>query len=78
MGPGCGEALAFYRLAFGQPRQEDMLAVLQRRGIAAKPERIAEIRIDLRPPPRRARSTDRPASPQCELLEGARHSRPSA
>ena len=26
-----------------------MLAVLQRRGIAAKPERITEIRIDLRP-----------------------------
>ena len=27
-----------------------MLAVLQRRGIAGRPERIAEIRIDLRPP----------------------------
>ena len=44
------ESLALYRLAFGQPRQEDMLATLQRRGIAGRPERIAEIRIDLRPP----------------------------
>ena len=46
------EALALYRLAFGQPRQEDMLAVLQRRGVASDPERIAEMRIDLRPPVR--------------------------
>ena len=45
------ESLALYRLAFGQPRQEDMLAALQRRGIAGRPERMAEIRIDLRPPP---------------------------
>ena len=44
------ESLALYRLAFGQPRQEDMLAALQRRGIAGNPERIAEMRIDLRPP----------------------------
>ncbi len=44
------ESLALYRLAFGQPRQEDMLAVLRRRGIAGYPERVAEIRIDLRPP----------------------------
>ena len=44
------DALALYRLAFGQPRQEDMLAALQRRGIVATPERIAELRIDLRPP----------------------------
>jgi len=44
------ESLALYRLAFGQPRQEDMLAALERRGIAGQPERIADIRIDLRPP----------------------------
>ena len=44
------EALALYRLAFGQPRQEDMVAVLRRRGVAGDPERIAEMRIDLRPP----------------------------
>ena len=44
------DSLALYRLAFGQPRQEDMLAALRRRGIATQPERVAEIRIDLRPP----------------------------
>ena len=44
------DSLALYRLAFGQPRQEDMVAALQRRGIAANPERINELRIDLRPP----------------------------
>ena len=44
------ESMALYRLAFGQPRQEDMLAALQRRGIAGRPERMAELRIDLRPP----------------------------
>ena len=46
------DSLALYRLAFGQPRQEDMLAALQRRGMVGQPERIAEIRIDLRPPAR--------------------------
>ena len=44
------ESLALYRLAFGQPRQEDMLAALQRRGIAGRPERMADLWIDLRPP----------------------------
>ncbi|MCE2502042.1 MAG: helicase [Dehalococcoidia bacterium] len=34
------ESLALYRLAFGQPRQEDMLAALQRRGIASQPDQI--------------------------------------
>ena len=46
------KALALYRLAFGQPRQEDMVAVLRRRGVAGDPERIADMRIDLRPPVR--------------------------
>ena len=41
---------ALYRLAFGQPRQEDMLAALQRRGISSRPEEIDDLRIDLRPP----------------------------
>ena len=45
------DSLALYRLAFGQPRQEDMLAALQRRGIASRPEEIDDLRIDLRPPP---------------------------
>ena len=50
------DSLALYRLAFGQPRQEDMLAALERRGIAADPARIADLRIDLRPPSRRLES----------------------
>ena len=44
------ESLALYRLVFGQPRQEDMLAALQRRGIAGREEQVDELRIDLRPP----------------------------
>lgn len=44
------ESMALYRLAFAQPRQEDMLTALRRRGVAWDPKRIAEIRIDLRPP----------------------------
>lgn len=44
------DSLALYRLAFGQPRQEDMLAALQRRGIAGRPDQIDDLRIDLRPP----------------------------
>ncbi len=43
------ESLALYRLAFGQPRQEDMLDALRRRGITGQPGQIAEIRIDLQP-----------------------------
>ena len=53
------ESLALYRLAFGQPRQEDMLAALERRGIAERPERIAELRIDLRPPTPRTEREER-------------------
>ncbi|MCY4114839.1 MAG: helicase-related protein [Chloroflexi bacterium] len=48
------ESLALYRLAFGQPRQEDMLAALERRGIDGNPDRMADLRIDLRPPAPRA------------------------
>ncbi len=44
------DSLALYRLAFGQPRQEDMLAALQRRGITADRARVDELKIDLRPP----------------------------
>ena len=44
------ESLALYRLAFGQPRQEDMLAALERRGVVGRPERMSELRINLRPP----------------------------
>ena len=44
------ESLALYRLAFGQPRQEDLIAALERHGVANDPARLAELRIDLRPP----------------------------
>ena len=43
------ESLALYRLAFGQPRQEDMIATLQRHGITPGDDQFADIRIDLRP-----------------------------
>lgn len=41
---------ALYRLAFGQPRQEDLLSILDQQGYADDDERLAELRIDLRPP----------------------------
>jgi len=43
--------LALYRLTFGQPRQENMLELLRRRGIQHDSGRIAALRLDLRPPP---------------------------
>jgi hypothetical protein len=45
------DLLALYRLAFGQPRQEDMVSFLSRRGLVGDARRIAELRLDLRPPP---------------------------
>jgi hypothetical protein len=41
---------ATYRLAFGQPRQEDLLAILESQGYADDPARTETLRIDLRPP----------------------------
>jgi hypothetical protein len=46
---------ALYRLAFGQPRQEDLLSILDQQGYVEDDERIADLRIDLRPPMRGAR-----------------------
>jgi len=43
------EELVLYRLAFGQPRQEDMLELLRQRGVAAS--QVRSTSIDLRPPP---------------------------
>jgi len=41
--------LALYRLRFGQPRQEDLLALLAaRNGRAASPS--GDLELDLRPP----------------------------
>lgn len=41
--------VALYRLAFGQPRQEDMIELLRSRGLDADVERLMESRIDLAP-----------------------------
>lgn len=41
---------ALYRLAFGQPRQEDLIELLEAQGLAADEQRLRELRIDLRPP----------------------------
>ncbi|QIX27215.1 DEAD/DEAH box helicase [Nocardioides sp. JQ2195] len=41
--------VALYRLTFGQPRQEDVLDVLRRRGLDADPEALKEFKIDLAP-----------------------------
>ena len=41
---------ALYRLAFGQPRQEDLIGILDANGLAADAERLRELRIDLAPP----------------------------
>jgi hypothetical protein len=41
--------VVLYRLTFGQPRQEDMLDLLARRGVQADPALMAELRIDLAP-----------------------------
>ena len=41
--------VALYRLTFGQPRQEDMLDLLRRRGVDADPALLESFRIDLAP-----------------------------
>lgn len=41
---------ALYRLAFGQPRQEDLLSLLDQQGYADDDSRLVALRIDLRPP----------------------------
>ena len=41
--------VALYRLTFGQPRQEDMLELLKKRGVHADPESLRSLRIDLAP-----------------------------
>ena len=44
------QLLALYRLSLGQPRQEDMVALLASRGLADNAERLEELRLDLSPP----------------------------
>ena len=48
---------ALYRLAFGQPRQEDLVSILDQQGYADDDERLAHLRIDLRPPKHHATRT---------------------
>lgn len=43
--------VALYRLTFGQPRQEDMLELLRRRGVQNQPGLIESLRLNLSPPP---------------------------
>ncbi|MFW6600044.1 hypothetical protein ACQBAU_13010 [Propionibacteriaceae bacterium Y2011] len=45
------EEVTLYRLAFGQPRQQDMLELLSQNGAAADVELRREMLLDLRPPP---------------------------
>ena len=42
--------LALYRLTFGQPRQEDLLEILKRRGVQHDAARVDELRLRLTPP----------------------------
>jgi len=42
--------LALYRLTFGQPRQEDLLEILKRRGVQHDAARADELRLRLNPP----------------------------
>ncbi|MGY6502458.1 MAG: helicase-related protein [Acidimicrobiales bacterium] len=41
--------LTLYRLTFGQPRQEDLVALLHQRGVHLDADEIARLRLDLRP-----------------------------
>ena len=41
---------AIYRLAFGQPRQQDLLSLLEDQLDGVHSERSFDLRIDLRPP----------------------------
>lgn len=43
------ESIAVYRLAFGQPRQDDILQFLQQIGKSVSPEDLAELQISLEP-----------------------------
>lgn len=42
-------SVALYRLAFGQPRQDDLLALLDQVGDEITPEELAQLQISLRP-----------------------------
>ncbi len=42
-------SVALYRLAFGQPRQDDLLALLDQVQDEIAPEALAQLQISLRP-----------------------------
>ena len=42
-------SVALYRLAFGQPRQDDLLALLDQVRDEIAPEALAQLQISLRP-----------------------------
>nr|MDQ6946404.1 helicase [Actinomycetota bacterium] len=44
------DRIALYRLAYGQPRQDDLVDLLARHGVGDDPRRTEELRLDLRPP----------------------------
>jgi len=41
--------VALYRLAFGQPRQDDLLALLDQERDEIAPKALAQLQISLRP-----------------------------
>jgi hypothetical protein len=43
------QTLALYRLAYGQPRQDDMVELLRLRGLDHDADRVQELRLDLTP-----------------------------
>ncbi|MGJ3507509.1 hypothetical protein [Enemella sp. A6] len=43
--------VALYRLTFGQPRQEDMLELVEKKLVGVTPEELARLRLDLSAPP---------------------------
>jgi hypothetical protein len=74
------KSLALYRLVFGQPRQEDLVALLSERLDQHKVARaVRDLRIDLSPPPLPAQAIeDLRSRVAAELLEHAEHDAPQA
>jgi hypothetical protein len=55
------DGVALYRLTLGQPRQEDLLDLLRRRGLQTDPSQADRLRLDLRPP---SKSRNKRADPE--------------
>lgn len=67
------DSLTLYRLMLGQPRQEDMMELLQQRGVEAS----EVVQLDLRPP-RRSRPNSDPNELEASGLNAANRHRASA